>query len=132
MSDALKVRIFEKTDFKGYLVYGGRAAINLVIFDAYYITTLEGNNSRAEIDEFMKNYKTTQNFLNNGFDAIDQSSNDIILGWLNDFINTLACYSVLLVALYFFYYLPFLLKEKKDLDKIRELMALIPQNNKNQ
>lgn len=132
LNNELKRGIFEETDLKNYLVYGGRTAMNLVIFDAYYITTLEGNRTRSEIDNFLVNYKTMQDFLNNGFEKADQSSNDIISAWLSAFTYTTACYSILLLALYFFYYLPFMLNERKDLDKIRELMALIPQNIKNQ
>ncbi|CAG9325588.1 unnamed protein product [Blepharisma stoltei] len=126
MSDGLKDRIFEQSDVeKPILMYGSKSAIDAVILDSYSYSTTTYTISNQILSYYIANYSIVRDEVGVNYDMTDTDSKNKITEELVVFIYVTIVYSIILALIYLLYYLPFLSKEVRFLNKLKMLVSIL-------
>ncbi|CAG9317117.1 unnamed protein product [Blepharisma stoltei] len=127
LSHELKEKMFAKNDSPyWWLNKGTQPAFDMVIGDTENFENL-GEVTDDEWIFFSKMGKTIQDEIGEEFDLADRDSKNAIQEQLNVIIYTTVIYSVALGVLYFFYYLPYMKNQIKQLNLFSVLPKILPE-----
>ncbi|CAG9317070.1 unnamed protein product [Blepharisma stoltei] len=131
MSKELRERIYNKVDSdKSILDYGTEAAINAIIGDCEnqgYYEFIPPSKILAVLDEVV----AIQNEISQEFLLADRDSKNLINNELDSIINVTVAYSISLIILYTFYYLPYFNGQIKQLNRFLILPEILPMDSNN-
>ncbi|CAG9317059.1 unnamed protein product [Blepharisma stoltei] len=126
MSSELEEKIYESVESSSEILkYGSEAAINSIIDDCEnqgYYKFLPTASAFALLADVV----IIQNEISYEFELADRDSKDLIKERLNSIVYTTAAYSVTMCALFFCYYLPYLNKQVKQLNRFSILSTILP------
>ncbi|CAG9317121.1 unnamed protein product [Blepharisma stoltei] len=126
MSEELRERVFEKGNSTINRLYSGtQPAVTIIKDDIYNILSWNIQYYLAEIVSLLNKVAEIENEIGNEFELADRDSKNIINWQLNAIILTTAIYSFAVVLLYFFYYLPYLKKQIKQLEMYEILPTIL-------
>ncbi|CAG9322470.1 unnamed protein product [Blepharisma stoltei] len=123
----MKAQIFEGLDTTDpYLRQGTYAASNIAYIDAKFASNPIDIKDIIILENYISIEVALQSSLGVEYDAIDHGSKQIINHELNLIIYVTVAFSLALVLVFTFFYLPFIFNEKKSLIKLKVLMSIVP------
>ncbi|CAG9317137.1 unnamed protein product [Blepharisma stoltei] len=129
MSKELRERIYNKVDSdKSILDYGTEAAINVIIGDCENQGYNEFNPS-SKILAILAEVVAIQKEISQEFLLADRDSKNLINNELDSIINAAVAYSIALIILYTFYYLPYFNWQIKQLNRFLILPEILPMDS---
>ncbi|CAG9317106.1 unnamed protein product [Blepharisma stoltei] len=125
LSDELKQKIFEETNFKDpELAYGSEIAIETTIYDSISLGYVK-NVQPTVMQPYLAMLRDINNEIGIELEMADRDSNNIINHQLGLIILVTIIYCLTLCGLLLFYYLPYFHNESKELQRLSVLSSVL-------